>query len=277
MLLLLPPSEIKTPGGTGPALGKGLEISLPGLAVARSNLVIALRTAARTGPGALAAGLKLPAGLAAAALAADRSVVTAPTMAALDRYAGVLYAALDVPSLTAAARRRAVTEVVVFSGLWGVVRGDDPVPDYRVPASGSVPGLGGVTAHWRRPLAEVLPGLVGDEPVLDLRSTDYLGMWRPAEGLRDQVLRVRVLAEKGTGTRRTVGPVSFHAKAVKGQVVRHLVAGRRRHSDPMAALDDAAAALGLRLVDTSTSTDRSADLVGPFTPLRASRGVRPGP
>jgi cytoplasmic iron level regulating protein YaaA (DUF328/UPF0246 family) len=197
-------------------------------------------------------------------------------MAALDRYAGVLYAALDVATLTAAARRRALTEVVVFSGLWGVVRGDDPVPDYRVPASGSVPGLGGVTAHWRRPLEAVMPGLLGDESVLDLRSTDYLAMWRPTGALRDQVLRVRVLAEKGTGARRTVGPVSFHAKHVKGQVVRHLVAGRRRHSDPMAALADAAGALGLRLVDTSTSTARSADVIGPFTPVAASRGGRSG-
>ena len=89
-------------------------------------------------------------GLAAAALAADRAVATAPTRPALDRYAGVVYAALDAGSLTAGARRRAEEQVLVLSGLWGVVRGGDPVPDYRVPASGSVPGLGPVAAHWRR-------------------------------------------------------------------------------------------------------------------------------
>lgn len=231
----------------------------------------ALRRAAKEDPAALAIGLHLPAGLASAALAANRAVATAPTLAALDRYAGVVYAALDPPTLTAAARRRAEGEVVVFSGLWGVVRGGDPVPDYRVPASGTVPGLGGVSAHWRGPLAAVLPGLAGDEAVLDLRSGDYRAMWRPTGGCRDQVLAVRVLAERGSGARRTVGPVSYHAKWVKGLVVRHLVSGRRRHRDAMEALADAAAALDLRPVDTSTATERSADLIGPFVPLTARR------
>ena len=66
-----------------------------------------------------------------------------------------------------------------MSGLWGVVRGGDLVPDYRVPASGTVPGFGGVSAHWRPSLRTAMPALVGDQPVLDLRSTDYRGMWKP--------------------------------------------------------------------------------------------------
>ena len=72
-----------------------------------------------------------------------------------------------------------------MSGLWGVVRGGDLVPDYRVPASGTVPGLGGVDrALARRRWRTAMPALVGDQPVLDLRSTDYRGMWRPGPELR---------------------------------------------------------------------------------------------
>ena len=168
-------------------------------------------------------------------------------MPALDRYAGVVYQALDVASLTPAARRRADGLVVVTSGLWGLVRGGDLVPDYRVPASGTVPGLGGVAAHWRAPLAAALPELVGDQSVLDLRSTDYRALWRPGADLADRVLTVRVLAENGTRTRRTTAPVSYHPKWVNGLLVRHLATRRRRHTDPMAALVDAAAALDLRV------------------------------
>jgi len=233
-------------------------------------MMAAIRRAARVDPAGLAAGLKLPDRLARAALNANSAVATAPTMAALDRYAGVLYAALDVGGLSTAARRRAEDQVVVFSGLWGAVRGGDALPDYRVPASGTVPGLGGVSAHWRAALAAALPLLVGDLPVLDLRSGDYVSMWRPAVPLRDQVVSVRVLAERGTGARRSVGPVSFHAKSVKGLVVRHLVTGRRVHRDPMTALSEVAGALGLRLTDTSSASGRSVDLIGPFTPLAGS-------
>jgi hypothetical protein len=155
VLVLLPPSEGKAAGGDGPPVGRRPVLSTPDLARGRSDLLDALRRAARTDPAALARGLRLPAGVAAAALAADARARTAPTMAALDRYTGVVYQALDVASLTPAARRRAEELVLVSSGLWGVVRGGDLVPDYRVPASGTVPGLGGVTAHWRVPLAGV--------------------------------------------------------------------------------------------------------------------------
>lgn len=266
MLVLLPPSEGKTAGGSGPPLGRRLGLSLPELAPGRRALVGALRAAAERDPVALAAGLRLPPGLATAALAADRSVTRAPTVPALDRYSGTVYAALDVATLSAAARRRAETALLVFSGLWGVLRGGDPVPDYRVPASGTVPGLGGVTAHWRDPLTGALPGVVGDEAVLDLRSSDYRAMWRPAGPVREQVLAVRVLAEKGSGAGRTVGPVSFHAKTVKGLVARHLVTGRTRYRDPMTAVTAVADALDLRVRDTSTRAGRSVDVIGRYTP-----------
>ncbi len=261
MLVLLPPSEAKTAGGEGPPVGRRPSLSTPGLAAPRAALLAAVRRAARTDRPGLAAGLRLPASLARESLRVTLAAGSAPTMAALDRYAGVVYQALDAATLGPAALRRARESVLVVSGLWGVVRAGDLVPDYRVPASGTVPGHGGVAAHWRGALAEAMPALVGDQPVVDLRSTDYRGMWRPAAGLRDQLVAVRVLAERPGGD---VGPVSYHAKWVKGLVVRHLVTSRRLPADPVAALASAADVLGLRLVDTSSSAQRSVDLVGRY-------------
>lgn len=261
MLVLLPPSEGKATGGDGPPVGRRPVLSTPELAAPRVALLAALRRAARADRPALAAGLRLPPSSARTALAATTAAGSAATMPALDRYTGVVYQALDVAGLRPSARRRAEDVVVVASGLWGVVRGGDLVPDYRVPASGVVPGHGGVTAHWRRPLAEAMPALVGDRSVLDLRSTDYRGMWRPGPALGDQVVAVRVLAERPTGA---VGPVSYHAKWVKGLLVGHLVRSGRSYADPMTALADAADALDLRVVDTSTAGERSVDLVGRY-------------
>ncbi len=264
MLLLLPPSEAKRDGGSGPPVGRRPRLSTPSLAAARAALIAAIRAAHAADRDGLSAGLKLPPGLARAALAANRRVATAATMPALDRYAGVVFAGLDPAGLTRAARTRADESVLVFSGLWGVVRGADLVPAYRVPAAGKVAGVGGLATYWRAPLTAVLPEVIGADPVLDLRSTDYLSMWRPTGAQRDQVVTVRVLAEKGTGSRRTVAPVSYHAKLVKGLVARHVVSDRTRHRDAMAALDGAAEALGLRLEDTSTAAQRSVDLVGRY-------------
>ena len=56
-----------------------------------------------------------------AATAANRTVAESPTMAAAQRFTGVLYDALDLPSLSAAARRRADSSVLVLSAVFGLV------------------------------------------------------------------------------------------------------------------------------------------------------------
>jgi cytoplasmic iron level regulating protein YaaA (DUF328/UPF0246 family) len=262
VLVLLPPSEAKAAGGDGPPVGRRPPLSTPALGAARRDLLAAIRAAARTDRAELVAGLRLPASVADAALRADLRAATAPTMPALRRYAGVLYQALDVASLPPGAARRVEAAVIVASGLWGAVRGVDLVPDYRVPAAGRVPGLGGVAAHWREPLAALMPSLVGEQAVLDLRSTDYLAMWRPGPGLRGRVLQVRVLADSGTG--RAPSSVSYHAKWVKGLLVRQLALLRRWPADPWAAVSGAATALDLTVLDSSTPEVCRVDLVGRY-------------
>ena len=262
MLVLLPPSEAKRPGGDGPALGRRPVLSTPGLVAPRRELLAAIRAASRTDRPGLVAGLRLPASVAAAALRADLRAAAAPTMPALQRYAGVLYQAMDPAALPPAAARRLAAMVVVTSGLWGVVRGADLVPDYRVPAAGRVPGLGVVATHWRAPLAAAMPALVGDQPVVDLRSTDYLAMWRPGPQLTDQVLQVRVLADPGDG--RAPAPVSYHAKWVKGLVARGLASLPGPPGEPRSALAAVAEALHLRVLDSATPTVQRVDLVGRY-------------
>ena len=262
MRVLLPPSEAKHPGGTGPAVGSRPALTHLTLAAPRARVLKELRRAVTHDPAGTAAALKLPPARAEAALAANRVAAAAPTLPALARYAGVIVAALDPRSLSPAAHARAERSTLFFSGLWGVVGGADPVPDYRVPASGTLPGIGVLSAYWRDHLHSVLPALVGDEPVIDLRSTDYRSMWHVPRPMREQVVGVRVLARRPDGR---LGAVSHHAKTVKGRLVRALVTDRRRPAvDAFVALDRACTALGIELVDTSSATGRSVDVVAPI-------------
>ena len=264
VFLLLPPSEAKAAGGDGPAVGARPSLSTPGLREPRRVLLSALRQAVKDQPEELARGLKLPSSVAGAALTADATASRAATMAALDRYVGVLYQGLAAWQMSTAARRRADEQVLVLSGLWGVVRGGDLIPDYRVPASGSVPGLGGVAAHWRGPLSTELPSLIGSAEVIDLRSSDYRALWRPIPELRRQVLTVRVLAARGTQAQPVAGPVSYHAKLIKGQVARDILIARPNHRGAREAVEHAAAVLGLKVVDAGDAAAPSVDLVGKY-------------
>src|SRR3954471_24177039 len=196
--VLLPPSEAKTAGGRGRPLRRRPAPDGP-LAEARTRATAALLDLVAGDPAAAAEALLLPAGVAAPALAADAAVLDSATTPALRRYSGVVYAGLDFAALTAAESRRAGRACLVFSGLFGVVGGDEPVPDYRVPAKAVLPGLGVAGTFWRPVLSEVLPARLARGLVVGLRSSDYAAMWRPGPALADRVIGVRVLSPSPRG------------------------------------------------------------------------------
>jgi cytoplasmic iron level regulating protein YaaA (DUF328/UPF0246 family) len=214
MHILLPPSEAKTSAGDGAPIAFGRDR----LGMARRRAAVALARFARTAGAAEA--LSLPSRSAVAELAADRAVRTAATRPALLRYAGTVYEGLEATTLTAAARLRADESIIIFSGLWGIVRADEAVPNYRLPASAALPELGVMASYWRPVLDRVLPGLLGEGLVIDLRSSDYAAMWRPGPALRDRVVVVRVLSRR-PGQAPAI--ISYPSKLGKGRLARALL------------------------------------------------------
>lgn len=236
MHLLLPPSETKNPGGRGrPLRGRG---AAHPLAAARAEALAALDRLLIAGPQAAAPALLLPPGVAATALATNARVRDSPTTPALRRYTGTVYQGLAFDTLTPAQQRIAGRATYVFSGLFGVLRGDEPVPDYRVPAKATLPGLGVAATFWRPRLASVLRDALRRGLVVDLRSGDYAAMWRPDAAMRDRVVRIRVLSPVPRGGH---GVVSFASKLAKGRLAAQLVRAYAEGREPRSADDIGAA------------------------------------
>jgi uncharacterized protein len=195
---------------------------------------------------AAAVGLGLPASTAPADLAVNIRTLTSPTMVAIDRFRGVVFDGLAVPTMTPAERRVALRSVLIASGAFGLLSAGEPIPDHRVPMSASVPGIGGLTPYWRRQLEATIPAMVAARQlVVDLRSSDYLAAPPvPAES-RPRVLAVRVVTERGP--LRSV--VSYSSKLTKGQLARALVAAEASGSKVRTPADVAeiAAAAGFRV------------------------------
>lgn len=241
MIVLLPPSETKRGEGDGPPLQ--LEaLGFADLNPLRSPLVDELVELAADRPAcrsALGISAKQDAEI-------DRNAALrrAPTLAAIDRYTGVLYDALDIGSLKGAAARRARARLAVGSALFGLVRADDPIPAYRLSASSKLPGGATLSARWRPLLEPVLAQLAAGELVVDLRSGSYAAL-----GRMPGAVHVDVLAEHSDG-RRTV--VSHFNKAHKGRLARALASSR---SDPDNAAGVAAIArrAGLRVERDGTA------------------------
>ncbi|MFI9005003.1 peroxide stress protein YaaA [Streptomyces sp. NPDC053541] len=215
MLVLLPPSEGKASSGRGAPL-KPEGLSLPGLADARAavldelvELCVADEEKAREVLG-LSEGLR-------GEVAKNAELRTAGARPAGEIYTGVLYDALGLATLDAAARRRAGRSLLVFSGLWGAVRVTDRIPSYRCSMGVKLPRLGALGAHWRGAMTSVLPEAAGDGLVLDLRSSAYAAAWKPKGEVAARTATVRVLHAP---TRKVV---SHFNKATKGRIVRSLL------------------------------------------------------
>ncbi|GAB2603115.1 UPF0246 protein [Paractinoplanes abujensis] len=221
MLILLPPSEGKTPAASGDPVDPAT-LWLPALTTARKRVLSRLvtmskRTSARARADSLAV-LGLSPGQ-TDEVTRNASLLTAPAAPAVTVYTGVLYEALDAQSLAPAARAWLDERAVVFSGLWGVVRLDDRIPAYRLSVGVTLPALGGMTSYWKKALPKALDPEAAGGPVLDLRSGAYGAMWTPPAPTS---ATVRVLHERVVDGVAKRSVVSHFNKATKGRLVRSL-------------------------------------------------------
>jgi cytoplasmic iron level regulating protein YaaA (DUF328/UPF0246 family) len=188
-LILIPPSEGKAPGGDGPPWRPG------------TMAVDELDDARRRVLGAL--GPRHPA-------------VTEPTMAAIERYTGVLYGELDAGTLRGPARRRLHRDVLVVSGLWGLVAPPDPIPHYKLKMSASVPPLGKLSTWWRPQLTAALAPRVRRARVWDLLPIEHRAAVAWDDLAPFERITVRFVDERDQ-------TVSHWNKLLKGSLVRWLV------------------------------------------------------
>ncbi|GGT11195.1 MULTISPECIES: peroxide stress protein YaaA [Streptomyces] len=221
MLVLLPPSEGKAAGGTGAPMDAGT-LSLPGLAAAREAVLAELVDLCAGDELKAREVLGLSEGL-RGEVAKNAGLRTAAALPAGELYTGVLYDALGLGELPAAARARAERSLLVFSGLWGAVRVSDRIPSYRCSMGVKLPGLGALGAYWREPMAEAMPEAAGDGLVLDLRSAAYAAAWKPKGELAERTATVRVLHSQVVDGVEKRAVVSHFNKATKGRLVRDLL------------------------------------------------------
>ncbi|MCU1441222.1 MAG: hypothetical protein JWP85_2219 [Rhodoglobus sp.] len=146
MLLVLPPSETKRDGGPdGSALDVGA-LGFPGLTPQRKQAIAALRMLSRNlgaSTGALGLGRTQR-----FEIDRNRALTTSPVLPAIDRYTGVLYDGLAAETFTASERAFAHEHVVIASALFGLLRGGDPIPAYRLSHDSRLPKLS-LRRHWR--------------------------------------------------------------------------------------------------------------------------------
>ncbi len=207
-IILLAPSEDKASGGA-----KGRLPESPAQRWVRERLVALVKTGS---PEALKKAFDVK------VLALDKARTEAlaltgpvPLLPALSRYTGVAFQALDAASLPP----ECWTQVFILSNLRGLVRGDEPVPPYKLKLA-AIPGL---KAHWRAALPRQLVSMP-EGPLWQLLpgdSSDLLKGWtRPRH-------TVEIFDDRGKA-------VSHFSKKYRGLVGRWILT--HQQGDPRRVL-----------------------------------------
>lgn len=225
MLIMLPPSEGKTPPQNGTPLDFD-ELLFPGLSGERRTVVQELQAVSSlvNAHEVLKVGKSLT-----AEIAANQQVFEGPTAPGWQVYTGVLFDALDYGTLETIDN----DVTLVFSALFGVTRLADAIPTYRFPATAKLPSLGNIGTWWRTRLADQMAGFATG-PFIDCRSATYRSFWK-APPLRTMTVDVfqRVDGE--------LKVVSHWAKQARGYVARHLLQAHAQ--SPISSLDQATQAV----------------------------------
>ena len=213
--MLLPPSEGKATDTDAARLGDPWATDLGAFSTlaARREQVVAALTAARGGDQKL---LGVKGDHLERARHANRSLVGAPTLPAWRRYTGVVWDHLDPASLRAADRRR----ILIVSGLVGVVRADDPLPDYRLKMAANLAPLGKLSTWWRPAVTDALAGYARGRTskrprvLVDLVPQEHRAAWAPDGGR--PIVAIEFVDPSGK-------PGGHFAKAAKGEFARRLL------------------------------------------------------
>ncbi len=236
MLLLLPPSETKRDGGVVDAPLDLARLSYPALTVPRRSALAATRALSRNRV-TMSSALKL--GVSQQfEITRNRELRSSPTIAALERYTGVLYDALDVGTLDVSARQFAGDHVLIHSAMFGLLGADDPIPAYRLSHDSKLPALS-LKKLWRERVSAALAASEG--VILDLRSEAYVELGPAPGGPRTAF--VRVVSDSANGHRRALN--HFNKKG-KGEFVRALCEAAVDHQSIESVLEWCAGA-GIRL------------------------------
>lgn len=214
-VVLLPPSEGKASGGN-PRSAWRPESGVFGKALGdfRGDVAVALKKA--KGGNEKLLGVK--GAHLAHAMAQNRSLVGSPTLPAWQRYTGVVWDHLDPGSLPAATRQAVLSRIFVPSGLAGLVRADDPLPDYRLKMGARLAPFGTMSNWWRDDLTDAFVDVVSSTLVVDLLPQEHKAAFEWSRF--DSVVHVDLVAKNG-------GAVGGHnAKAAKGLLARHLLTGK---------------------------------------------------
>jgi hypothetical protein len=139
----------------------------------------------------------------------EKKVETSKPTAAINVYSGVLYQALDWPSLSPAAKKRGELALAIISAKYGVVRPTTKIESYKAK----------INNKTMSPVVEAALAGVKTPLIVDCRSSTYKTVWKsPIE------ITVEIKVSTVVDGVRTV--ITHMSKKTRGEIARWLLQSR---------------------------------------------------
>jgi cytoplasmic iron level regulating protein YaaA (DUF328/UPF0246 family) len=147
-----------------------------------------------------------------------------PTMNAIERYDGVAYDYLDFDSLSKEEKSYLNQQTIIFSNLFGPLRGGDSIPAYKLKQGATIKGTA-TEKVYKEASSDALDELFKDELILDLRA----GYYEKFYTLNQPFITMKFL--KGGKS------VSHWAKAYRGKVLRTIASVQPKTQEELCSID----------------------------------------
>ena len=99
---------------------------------------------------------------------------------AIERYSGVAFDYLDYNNLNGDAQQYIDSNVLIFSNLFGIIKADDMIPNYKLKQSELVDDIK-VDKFYKENLKDILDDYFKNEDILNLSSIYYDKFYKPSK------------------------------------------------------------------------------------------------
>lgn len=96
-----------------------------------------------------------------------QDMLNLPTMPAINRFSGVMFKAIDYDSMKEVQRNNFETKVLFVDGLFGVLRPQDYIPEYKLKITSKI-GEINCTHYWQKELGGLFNYLFKDKVIIDM-------------------------------------------------------------------------------------------------------------
>lgn len=138
-----------------------------------------------------------------------QDIFKSPIMKAIQRYEGVAYDYLNYNSLEVSAQKYIDENTLIFSNIFGVIKADDVIPDYKLKQGESFENLK-IDKFYSDNFSQTLDNYLLDEDILDLRA----GFYEKFYTIKKPYLTMKFIKEGKV--------VSHFAKAYRGEILKLL-------------------------------------------------------